>query len=84
MNKNGNQDLAKHLSSVENSHRTNTLAIDLSTIYGRDNTPNRLEMPALRTAVDTALQADWMLDSSWVKSPGTDTHLNLKVRQWCR
>ena len=45
--------------------------------------PNRLEMPALLTAVDTALQADWMLDSSWVKSPGTDTHLNLKVRQWC-
>ena len=44
MNRNGNQDLAKHLSSIENSHRSNTLAIDLSTIYGRDNIPNRLEM----------------------------------------
>ena len=32
--------------------------------------PKRLEMPALRTAVDTALQADWMLASSWVRSPG--------------
>ena len=32
--------------------------------------PNRLEIPALRTAVDTALQADWMLASSWVRSPG--------------
>ena len=34
--------------------------------------PNRLEMPALRTAVDTALQADWMLDRSWVRSPAED------------
>ena len=39
-----NQKLVQHLSSVENSHRTNTLAIDLSTVYGRENLPNRLEM----------------------------------------
>ena len=39
-----NQKLQQHLSSVENVHRTNSLAIDLSTIYGRDNLPNRLEM----------------------------------------
>ena len=31
--------------------------------------PKRLEMPALLTAVDTALHADWMLDSSCVRSP---------------
>ena len=31
--------------------------------------PKRLEIPALLTAVETALQADWMLDRSWVKSP---------------
>ena len=39
-----NQKLVQHLSSVENSHRTNTLAIDLSTVYGRENLPNRLEI----------------------------------------
>ena len=36
--------LVQHLSSVENCHRINSLAIDLSTIYGRDMIPNRLEM----------------------------------------
>ena len=39
-----NRRLQQHLSSVENVHRTNSLAIDLSTIYGRENMPNRLEM----------------------------------------
>ena len=39
-----NQKMVQHLSSVEYSHRTNSLAIDLSTIYGRENIPNRLEM----------------------------------------
>ena len=34
----------QHLSSVQNVHRKNSLAIDLSTVYGRDNIPNRLEM----------------------------------------
>ena len=42
MNKNGR--LVQHLSSVENVHRTNSLAIDLSTIYGRDNMPTKLEL----------------------------------------
>ena len=41
---NQSQRLVQHLSSVENVHRTNSLAIDLSTIYGRDMVPNRLEM----------------------------------------
>ena len=36
--------LVQHLSSVENVHRTLSLAIDLSTVYGRENLPNRLEM----------------------------------------
>ena len=36
--------LIQHLSSVENVHRTLSLAIDLSTVYGRENLPNRLEM----------------------------------------
>ena len=39
-----NRKLVQHLSSVENFHRTNSLAIDLSNIYGRENIPNRLEM----------------------------------------
>ena len=39
-----NRKLVQHLSSVENVHRTNSFAIDMSTIYGRDNLPNRLEM----------------------------------------
>ena len=39
-----NRKLVQHLSSVENVHRTNSIAIDLSTIYGRDNIPNRLDM----------------------------------------
>ena len=36
--------------------------------------PNRLEIPALLTAVETALQADWILESSWVRSPGITIH----------
>ena len=31
--------------------------------------PKSWEMPALRTAAATALQADWRLASSWVRSP---------------
>ena len=38
--------------------------------------PNRLEIPALLTAVETALQADWILDSSWVRSPANIEWLN--------
>ena len=39
-----NQKLIQHLSSVENAHRKNTIAVDLSNIYGWDNMPNRLDM----------------------------------------
>ena len=39
-----NQKLVQHLSSVENAHRKNTIAVDLSNIYGWDNMPNRLDM----------------------------------------
>ena len=39
-----NQKLVQHLSSVENVHRKNSIAIDLSTIYGRENMPNRMDM----------------------------------------
>ena len=39
-----NRRLVQHLSSLEFFHRTNTLAIDLSPIQGRDNRPNRKEM----------------------------------------
>ena len=38
------QKLVQHLSSVENAHRRNTIAIDLSNIFGRDAMPNRLDM----------------------------------------
>ena len=38
------QKLVQHLSSVENAHRKNTIAIDLSNIFGRDSMPNRLDM----------------------------------------
>ena len=38
------QKLVQHLSSVENAHRKNTIAIDLSNIFGRDAMPNRLDM----------------------------------------
>ena len=31
--------------------------------------PKRFDIPARLTAVETALQADWILDSSWVRSP---------------
>ena len=40
--------------------------------------PNRFEMPALLTAVDTALHADWILDRSWVRSPGHNISLFTK------
>ena len=39
-----NQKLVQHLSSVENIHRKNSIAIDMSTIYGRENMPNRMDM----------------------------------------
>ena len=39
-----NQKLVQHLSSVENVHRKNSIAIDMSTIYGRENMPNRMDM----------------------------------------
>ena len=52
--------------------------------------PNRLEIPALHTAVDTALQADWMLASSWVRSPGhsrggyrrADINTDYSITRW--
>ena len=44
MSNNNNARLVQHLSSVENCHRVNSLAIDLSTVYSRDLLPNRLEM----------------------------------------
>ena len=39
-----NTKLAGALSAAEHAHRTNSFAIDLSTVYSRDQLPNRLEM----------------------------------------
>ena len=39
-----NRRWVQHLSSVQNCHRKNSLAIDLSTIYGRTNRPNQEDM----------------------------------------
>ena len=39
-----NRRLVQHLSSVENFHRKNTIAIDLSTVFDKDLKPNKIEM----------------------------------------
>jgi hypothetical protein len=42
------------------------------------------EMPALRTAADTALMADWRLDSSWLRSPEVRCGAVQCSAQWLR
>ena len=45
------------------------------------STPNSFEMPALLTAAEMALTADWMDVRSWVRSPCADGYLRCSDRK---